>query len=235
MTWILDIVVLIIAISSIIKCYKHGLFKSVMNFLSIFISFFAAQKVAEFLTPTVGKYIYPFFANIFNISSENESSVESLNKFISQFKFIDNNSGKIEKLLNSTQDKIYEAAEGLLTQLSENVAWVLVFIIAFILISIILKIIIAAVDIVLKLPIIKSLNKLFGMAFGVVLAVLSIYIFAFLVTVALPLVAAFQKPFITRDDIDDTRIFSFFYNNNPLEAFTFDLPEEISFIKTDSP
>ncbi|WP_058486676.1 CvpA family protein [Defluviitalea phaphyphila] len=181
-----DIIIILILIINGFIAYKRGFvlsfFKLISSILSIFLAYRIYPVVSSFLRNST-----PLFENIKNkigltLTIENADNmgtlsgqIETINnlnlpKFLKSA-LIENNNTEVYKILNVDNLKDYIA--GYIANICINI---ISMILVLIIVTIGLKIIINILDILAKLPIINSVNRLFGFIFGLIMGVLHIWV-----------------------------------------------------------
>ncbi len=169
--------------------YKSGLIKTVFGFLSYFISI------------GISVLIYPYVSKAL---SENQIILDYVGKIADKAHIGGQNSGSfIEKVLLSS---VNDAA-------SNMVSGFLINILAFLLVLVISKILLAVIsrclNLVAKLPVISSVNRIGGAVFGGLKSILILYI-VFSILIFVPGTAND----IIVDNINESHIANKFYTEN---------------------
>ena len=181
---IIDIVLPIIMAVIIISAYKAGFVKAGMGLIRSLVSFLAAYAFA----PTLGKWISDKFL-LKRISSGIAGTVRSLsetpdgtynldgmvNKMDSALKSILRNykvdgkelSDVCEGVVNGTETHVEKVSEFIASGISEKISYCIAFILLFITTFVLLVVLTVVVDKLFALPVLKSVNKVFGLIFGI--------------------------------------------------------------------
>lgn len=125
----------------------------------------------------------------------------------------------ITKILseNNTKDVIKDlgsknVGEYISAQLAGLIVTAIVYMGLFILFSVVLRILISMLDIIAKLPVVKEVNQLLGLAAGLIEGLLIVWVCALLVTA----VAGTDFGQEIMKQIGDNSFLTFIYQNNPL-------------------
>ncbi len=215
---IADFIVIAIIMLFVYIFYKKGAVKAIFGFLSSIVSIFAAKL----LYPVVSIFLMDsaLFDNIknavFKYISENTLNAETLKTqtdAINNLGFpdfivkalIENNNSEIYNILDASGigDYIAKFIAGILINI---ISWLIVFVIVFLAIRLVGR----ALNIIKKLPVIHTADKLLGAVLGCAQAVFLIWILMALATLF------YAKPenreFI--DSISSSPISGWFYENN---------------------
>lgn len=235
MNAVLDIIIVIIAALTIYFAYKRGFIRTVLSASSFLI---AIVLTVLLLSPVKNALMQSSLADDVRarvkteingiIESQGVKNVEDLadkDSKVGEFTAILDKIGlskddlKVKlnewKAENDVQDSLKEK---LIDYISAPVTDAIVTVAAIVLIFfgslILLKITAYILDKVCKLPIIKTANKLLGVAMGVVLALVRIYLFVILVKMLLPNGNALGIDMLTSINPDKTLLFKLFYDFN---------------------
>lgn len=206
---VLDVVIAAIFIISIFRCVRQGFIKSTSAILSIvltiFLMFAFNDGINSYLTESdfgVGineKITESLVKNGFNADGGNETQDLGLPEFL-------------EPIILDAQQKVGETANSLLETVAEGVTAAVINVISilllYILVKVLLFVILRILNLIFKLPLLKSINKIAGLGIGVVNALFIVYI--------LCAGLIWFGPADIASIIDDTFITHYFYNNNLL-------------------
>lgn len=169
--------------------YKSGLIKTVFGFLSYFISI------------GISVIIYPYVSKAF---SENQIILDYVEKIADKVHIGGQNSGGfIEKvLLSSVNDAASNMVSGFLINI---LAFLLVLVISRILLAVISR----CLNLVAKLPVISSVNRIGGAVFGGLKSILILYI-VFSILIFVPGTANDKIV----DNINESHVANKFYTEN---------------------
>lgn len=147
--------------------------------------------------------------DVLNNISEIGSQISDITKlglpsFLQQA-IIENNNPEVYKLLNV--DKFGDYIAGYLANISINI---ISMIVAFVIISIGLKFIVKIFDLIAKLPVLNSINKLGGLAVGLLLGIVMIWIGGCIITLFYTS-ASFES---VVEALENSVIAKYLYDNN---------------------
>lgn len=232
---ILDILIVVIFLSLAIMGWRKGLFRTVMSFASYIIAFAAAN----IFSPTLSAYISESFlakriqdSILERFASILASPVESFDinvllkdqpgEFVRILKdfgfspedvssFVSQKGGEAGSAVNSYVAQ--NVAAPVVDALSGAIAFAAIFVGALI----VLRIVTFIVDKIIKLPVIGTINRVFGLILGIISGALLCYVFVVVVVIAMPYIqtSPLGSGADTKQIIDGTLIFKQLYENNP--------------------
>jgi uncharacterized membrane protein required for colicin V production len=233
MNWVEIVILLVIGLSAY-KAYNKGFILSLFNLCALLVTIFLTIQ----LYPMGSKIIF----NFTNLDESLRGSVSKsldlereVNESVSleeQIGFIDNlplPESLKENLMANNNYEVYDLLKvsrledyitGYIARIAVNI---IAFIIIFILLYIILNIVVRTLNILSKLPLINSVNKLLGLVFGSLLGVIRVWFIFFVMT----LYSANPKMGTVFDMIAESQWLSFLYNNNLLLKAVIDLSKTI--------
>lgn len=188
---VIDLIVIVIIGVFGFLAFRKGFIRACFSFLPMVISLAASYK----LNPMLGKYIRstPLFFNfkdkIFNSLNLNQiiaektlaTQTEIINSMnLPQFlksSLIENNNPVIYNILDVGELQDYIA--GFIANICVNIACVVII---FLIVFIISKIILSALDIISKLPVINSFNKISGLMIGFIQGLVVVWILGIAIT-----------------------------------------------------
>lgn len=94
-----------------------------------------------------------------------------------------------------------------------------VFLIVFLIVSLLLNAVVIVLDILTRLPIVKSMNKLGGFAVGLVIGILIVWV----TTMSLSFIISIQATETLSELIENSIFTKLFYYNNPIQYFIMNL------------
>ena len=94
-----------------------------------------------------------------------------------------------------------------------------VFVIVFLIVSLILNAVVIVLDILTRLPIVKSMNKLGGFSVGLVVGILIVWV----TTMSLSFIISIQATETLSELIESSIFTKLFYYNNPIQYFIMNL------------
>lgn len=223
----LIIVVGIILLAGVLGYYK-GLLKTVLSIATIILSVIMTSIVA----PEAARILCnneEVYGTVYDTVSENLDLSEVTNKLASQAggtldeaaqaEILDEvgippvvreiiiDGGNLEKFMNENSGKFEEYLYSLITDLIINSS---TYVIVFIVFSIVLAIVSSALNIISKLPVFKSLNRMAGAVLGVIEGFVIVWLFFILISV-LP-----GNDFMEscNNEIEDNAVLTYLYDNN---------------------
>ncbi|PKM54053.1 MAG: hypothetical protein CVU98_13630 [Firmicutes bacterium HGW-Firmicutes-3] len=114
-------------------------------------------------------------------------------------------------------------ADGLGDYISGSIATMavnaFVFVIVFLIVSLLLNAVVIVLDILTRLPIVKSMNKLGGFSVGLVIGVLIVWV----TTMSLSFIISIQATETLSELIESSIFTKLFYYNNPIQYFIMNL------------
>ena len=109
------------------------------------------------------------------------------------------------------------AISAISTPLTEAVSSALGFLLVFVVSLLLIKLLTMALDIVAKLPLLRTVNKGLGMALGAVQGVLIVCVFAGVVTYLAPFLENYMTSAFDANTISATLVFKYFYEISPFK------------------
>ena len=234
------VIIAIIIITGVIGYYK-GLIKTILSMativLSIMLTSVVAPKVSEILceNETVYESVYDALSENLDLSEVTEALATQAGEKLDEaaqaeilekvgmppvIKEIIIDSGNLERFANENADKFEGYLYSLLTDLIINASS---YVIVFIITSIVLAVVASVLNIISKLPMLKSLNRMAGAMLGVVEGFIIVWLFFILVSV-LPGNEFMEK---CNDDIQDNVVLTYLYDNNIIMNVVSEYVEEM--------
>lgn len=233
MSIIIDILLVVIAVSTVVTGYKNGLVKSVLSFVRSVV----AALVAYAFTP----YLAPMFYDSFilkKIADGIEKTVASLAKTSEGYDFV----GLIEeapKVLSQMLEKYGVSIESLnehvsgmtetgdvavrsisefisapvATVISNSLAFIIIFAAAFLVLLVVSKLI----ELIFKAPLLKTADKLGGLVLGAVNAAVVLWVLSIVISYAVTALGAVAPEWFGANVVEDSIILQFFSKINPLQ------------------
>ncbi len=234
MSVFLDIGVFTVILLAIIVGFKRGFVKSVLGLISNILSI----VVAVFLGSSLSELIYNSFIkdSIINsisesISSNVQSSTSSVTEGVSQLPdyityllsvFGYNNTTVATDVNNMVESQSRNAANAVETVLAPIITAIMSFffiIILFIIIRFIAGKLCRLICGVAKLPILSTINKIFGGVFGILNGIIIVYFLTAFVTIVIPLISGGGITYLEFDEMaKESALFSIFYENNLISS-----------------
>lgn len=233
MNWVQIIVVGIIVISGI-RSYHKGFILSLFSLCALIVTIFLTSQLYPIGSRLVNEYtnldesIQKTVANTLQIENEisKNASLEEQISFINDLplpksmkeNLLINNNNEMYDLLQVS--KIEDYISGYIAKIAINI---ITFFIIFVLIYLGLYIGVKALNIISKLPVINSLNKLLGLVFGFILGIIRVW----LLFIILTFFSASPKLANVFDMIQESSFVNFLYNNNLLLKIVIDLSKTL--------
>ncbi len=229
MSWLLDIIIVAIIAVTVYFAAKNGFVKTAISagsfIIAVALTFCFASPLAEVLKST---------SIAEKIETETEEKIETvmLDSSLGIDQLLSGESEAFNTLVavsgieisgrdikdGSELSPTKQIAKLLTPPIVSTIALLLAIIIIYVGARIILAIIAKILDGVMRLPILKTFNKLLGVALGVVLAVLRVCVFCFIVNILINNSAFLGLDFIGAINPENTLLFNLFKN---LEIFGF--------------
>ena len=205
---IVDLIIILIFALCVFMGYKRGLAKSLLKavaaVLAIIIAIIAYKPFVNFIIEktTIDENIAYSLERTFNENKSDDNKVISEKSGIPKpiAEYLNNN-------IDTKKDEaILEVSKSASILIIDVAAIIIVYIIA----KILLKIIIIFTDIFAKLPVIKQCNKLGGIVYGILEAIVIILIILTIISVITPLIGDYNLS----NNIIQSHIGKIFYDNN---------------------
>jgi uncharacterized membrane protein required for colicin V production len=240
MSLALDIVTLAVIAISIYYSYKKGLARSLIGLAGFIASFVAAAvlcvPVGNWIFLNILKpLVYDRISSYIAVSATgNAALAESLNAsalstfvanmpgnfvdFLSQYRLsLDSFKEMISSLLSSGTKEISNViSETVATPIAVSIGRGIAFVLLFTLCLFAVRLLANLSDLIFKLPVISILNSLGGVAIGFIKAAIIMFVISALITLSVPLLSLGENPAIKESDINSTRIYKVFHENNPV-------------------
>lgn len=219
----LDIIILVIVGAMFLSGYMRGFIKTLFDLISLVVTF----GLTIYLYPYVSKFVMTK-TGIYKKLSESVSKSFNLEKILegtaskeAQFEAIKllpipenfkdvlstNNNPEMFKLLDVSSFQDYISST--IASITVNVV---VFLIIFIIISILLTVVVSMLNLVAKLPMLNGVNKLAGASLSTLIGVA--YVFVGLAV--LSVIVSTKNSVDLTNMIEQSKIGSFLYLNNPI-------------------
>ena len=228
----LDIGVAILFLLSIIVCYRRGFVKTILGLVCNIVSLVGAYFLGSWLSRLIydkaikDKIVSSLSNSVESSVSSTTSKVETATNDLPDFVdrilgYFGYNSSSINKGIDSTvHNQSQNVANGIESVLGPIVTALIAFLLVFLL-FIILRFITGRISKLIcrgfNLPVISTLNHIFGGVLGILNALILIYFLSGIVTYAIPL---FSGGKISYEDfnlaVEGTKLFKIFYEHNIL-------------------
>lgn len=230
MFFIFDLIALLIFLINVISCRTKGFFKSFFGMLKVVI----ALIVAYVFMPTVAYFYRTSFVDktITNavadrINSFVQSTAEGMNfeklfadmptEFADIIERYGADAEKLEErfgdMAEATGESVNELASSITSSVSHAVSDILAFVTLFVGSLIILSIVIWIVGMIMKLPVLSSLDKGLGFVFGVISGLLLVWIYCNVVILGIEAIGIVKPGLIGDNVIENTYIVKYVSEN----------------------
>lgn len=206
---ILDLIILLIIISSLLLGYKRGLINTAAGAVGFLI--------ALILSFTLNNALMGFLKNNTPIySSINKSVEETVRTLVDGEKSNNTEENSLIKFVNEIKNANPEFKENLIKTNSEKITNMIMktvsFMLIYILVSLIVSILTTMLNGIFSLPLLDIVNNLGGLAINGIVTLLKIEVILVIINLLSPL--SFMKGLI--DVINQTTLIKFLYENNIL-------------------
>ena len=220
MGFILDLILLFIAFSTIFTCCRRGFVRSLWEMGKTLISFGCAWLFGRY----VGELIATkFFDNLItklilnNFLRQGISDVSSLAYGVPEplkklLKVCGINAEEMMSEALENADTIDGVAESMALPISAVISNLIGFVITFIIVYFVLWLLVITLDKVLSLPVLKGINRVLGAGLGLVCSVITVIIFVAVVKAIAYCGVALGGDGVLMNFIDDSCIFKYFSN-----------------------
>lgn len=236
MSIIIDFILIIIGVSAVITGYKNGLMKTVLSFARSIV----ALIVAYAFTPYLSSVFYDSFI-LGRIADGIEKTVDSLSlnggeydfqklledapKVLSQM--LDKYDVSFESL-NTFVSGMTETGEAAVRQISEFISSpvatvisnALAFIIIYAVVYFALFIVSKLIEAIFKAPILKTADKVGGLALGVVNGLFVLWVLSMVLSFAVTALGSVAPDWFGASVVENSFVFQFFSKINPLQILS---------------
>lgn len=220
MSLVLDVILLIIAAICIIGGYKKGFIRSVMNLVTAAVSFLAAYA----LTPNLAAYISDKFVmnmvsgdikdTLDSLTSVTGGSLEKLfadmPEALSNMLARYNCNASVVAAADTTESLARDIAAPTVNVISTAISFLIIFIVAVI----VMKILTLILDGVFKLPLLNGANKMLGLVFGAVTAIVIIWAVSVFGGSLISALGSVAPEYFGDKVIEDSMVLQFFHKFN---------------------
>lgn len=207
---------------------KRGLWRSLTGAVLLFVAILGAALLTNLLTDPVTELVYPMVeekavawaestakAALDNAQLEKAPDLSGLTEALTRFGV---SQERLEELLASFNSSVGSAVSGTVSGLVGGAAKLFVralvqtvlYLVCFVVLLVALRLLIRAVDLVLKLPVLSTVNGLGGALFGLIAAALILFL-------VLSLCARFG---VALPEMGETVLFKWFRDNTPQSLLT---------------
>ena len=191
---IIDIVVAAVLLGFAVYGGKRGLFRALSGLLAVVVALVGAGIIAATFTTPVTKVVTPLIAGHIEETVENAMAVQSADSGVQMPEADTEDPSAIQDLLailglddevrsrlaEEVQEKVRDTGASIAAAVVESMARSLIYgtlyILSFAVLLLLMKVLIGAMDLVLKLPLLRGLNTLGGAAVGLVEGALLLFL-----------------------------------------------------------
>ena len=191
---IIDIVVAAVLLGFAVYGGKRGLFRALSGLLAVVVALVGAGIIAATFTTPVTKVVTPLIAGHIEEKVENAMAVQSAGSGVQMPEADTEDPSAIQdlwailglddevrsRLAEEVQEKVRDTGASIAAAVVESMARSLIYgtlyILSFAVLLLLMKVLIGAMDLVLKLPLLRGLNTLGGAAVGLVEGALLLFL-----------------------------------------------------------
>lgn len=191
---IIDIVVAAVLLGFAVYGGKRGLFRALSGLLAVVVALVGAGIIAATFTTPVTKVVTPLIAGHIEEKVENAMAVQSAGSGVQMPEADTEDPSAIQDLLailglddevrsrlaEEVQEKVRDTGASIAAVVVESMArsfiYGTLYILSFAVLLLLMKVLIGAMDLVLKLPLLRGLNTLGGAAVGLVEGALLLFL-----------------------------------------------------------
>lgn len=191
---IIDIVVAAVLLGFAVYGGKRGLFRALSGLLAVVVALVGAGIIAATFTTPVTKVVTPLIAGHIEEKVENAMAVQSAGSGVQMPEADTEDPSAIQDLLTilglddevrsrlaeEVEEKVRDTGASIAAAVVESMARSLIYgtlyILSFAVLLLLMKVLIGAMDLVLKLPLLRGLNTLGGAAVGLVEGALLLFL-----------------------------------------------------------
>ena len=191
---IIDIVVAAVLLGFVVYGGKRGLFRALSGLLAVVVALVGAGIIAATFTTPVTKVVTPLIAGHIEEKVENAMAVQSAGSGVQMPEADTEDPSAIQDLLailglddevrsrlaEEVQEKVRDTGASIAAAVVESMArsfiYGTLYILSFAVLLLLMKVLIGAMDLVLKLPLLRGLNTLGGAAVGLVEGALLLFL-----------------------------------------------------------
>lgn len=191
---IIDIVVAAVLLGFAVYGGKRGLFRALSGLLAVVVALVGAGIIAATFTTPVTKVVTPLIAGHIEEKVENAMAVQSAGSGVQMSEADTEDPSAIQDLLTilglddevrsrlaeEVEEKVRDTGASIAAAVVESMArsfiYGTLYILSFAVLLLLMKVLIGAMDLVLKLPLLRGLNTLGGAAVGLVEGALLLFL-----------------------------------------------------------
>ena len=190
----IDIALPVVMAFIIFSAYKAGFVKAVMGLIRSLVAFFAAYS----FSPTLGEWISEKFLlkkissgisgtimslsetqdGYFNLQGMVNNMDSALKSIIKNYNVDGNKLSKMcEGMTCGTEEHVRKVADFIAEPISQRISYCIAFITLFITVFVLLIVLTIIVDKIFRLPVLKTVNRIFGLLLGIAQALAVAFVF----------------------------------------------------------
>lgn len=224
MSLALDAIILFTAVFLVWLGAKRGFIRSVMGLISTVAALFVAYaytppvaaiirekyllgRITEGIDESLRSIALDVNTDRYNLDALAENLPDVFTDILERYRIdIDSFAEKLRGLTGCGDETVYQVAEDIASPVTNMLASGIAFILVFIAASIALWILTLFIDLIFKLPVLKTANLFLGFLFGVAEAVVVACILASLLSVVVTAMGALDPTLFGADVVEETRI-----------------------------
>jgi uncharacterized membrane protein required for colicin V production len=209
---IADVVIALLLVAAAAIGAWKGLVKSLAGVIIVVTAFIGASFVANALAEPVAQWLGPVIEEriVEKLTTENTADAQSM---LEAFHF---DGESLQQMVDEVTGKVKETGMELLHAVTDSVAYSVayaaVYLVAFLLLLLVVWLLLKPVHLLVKLPVLRTVNTLGGGALGLVWGMLLVFL-------AVWLLQRFDI-LLTPDMVEDSALLRFFATNSPLSLLT---------------
>lgn len=209
---IADVVIALLLVAAAAIGAWKGLVKSLAGVIIVVTAFIGASFVANALAEPVAQWLGPVIEEriVEKLTTENTADAQSM---LEAFHF---DGESLQQMVDEVTGKVKETGMELLHAVTDSVAYSVayaaVYLVAFLLLLLVVWLLLKPVHLLVKLPVLRTVNALGGCALGLVWGVLLVFL-------AVWLLQRFDL-LLTAEMVENSLLLHFFANNSPLSLLT---------------
>ncbi len=184
MGYVIDFIIVVVAVTAIMNAWKKGFIMSVSKLVTGIVSFIAAYA----FTPAAAEYIYDKFAlktlsggiaktigslsrtdaGKFDLSAMFSDMPDALKQIIERYSVDQGKLGKMcAGVTAGSEETVNKLSEYIAAPIAETISSAVAFIGLFLIALVVMNLAVFLIDTIFKLPVLNSTNKMLGLLFGV--------------------------------------------------------------------
>jgi len=233
----IDAIIIFAAIIIIWSGTCKGFIRSVMGLVSTVASLFVAYayspilasyirdnylitKITEGINETLKSLSYDVNTDVYNLDKLAADLPEPFTAVLERYGVeIDSFAQKLVGITSCSEDMIYSVSQEIADPTARMISSVLSFIIIFIVAFLVLSLVTALLDLIFKLPMLKSANMFFGFVFGAVEAVVFVSALALLLSSLVTAMGSIDPDLFGAEAVEKTMICKYLTEHNLFHHF----------------